>query len=332
MKKKFLNPFLLGAIALGVISVFLVMKYLDAHTADLKRANDERIAALRREFEDKLKSGGNVVLDKKPERPVVYAKQPIAANQRIEAVLVEIKQTPKELIANGLQSVEEVAGKFASKPIEIGEPLTTGNVTAEAQTMSQRLTPGLRAVSLPVLSQANVSGGFIASGDRVDLLFTYPEPGVPGLRTVTALQNVRVLWVPGSPVETKQTAGLAPAQAQISSGGVTFEVTPSEAEILTNMTTIRGGVFSVVLRSKTDESMVRTPGQRQSEFLENPGAVQRKSDRSQAQTREFLKQLEERRAQAQAQEAAASSTNAAPAVEAAAPTAPASAPTGESPQ
>ncbi len=40
--------------------------------------------------------------------------------------------------------------------------------------MSQRISPGMRALSLPDLQCANVNdtGGFVVDGDRVDLLYT----------------------------------------------------------------------------------------------------------------------------------------------------------------
>ena len=80
--------------------------------------------------------------------------------------------------------------------------------------MSQRITPGMRAVSLPVFNaEVNFTGGFIVDGDKVDLLLPSTPDGTHPVNTQMVMQNVNVLYVPGPPIKTDKTDRRQPGSA-----------------------------------------------------------------------------------------------------------------------
>jgi Flp pilus assembly protein CpaB len=289
VKKKNINPMLLGAIALGLVSFYLVYKAFQNQQADSERKTNEAIAKAM------ASQGSNqpVILEKKPERPVVYAAQPIAAGQKIEVAGLKIQSTPTELLPGALSTFDEAVGKYASKSIGVGEALTANNVSTQAQRMSMRLKPGMRAMALPVFNtpETNSTGGFAMDGDYVDLLLTFNDAGVS--RTIIVLQNLRILYNPVGQ-RSEQTDGIAPAAAPGSPPMVTFEVTPQQAEMLVQITGT--GAFHMVLRSSEDKAVVRTRGYSSQEFFDNPRAVQTRALKSQLGVDEALRQLREKEA------------------------------------
>lgn len=129
------------------------------------------------------------------------------------------------------QSREEVVGRVALTDLVAGEPLRRERLARpdELRAVSYRITPGLRAVTVPIDVENSV-GGFIRQGDWVDVLASFPLPG--GARISKAiLQRVRLLIVDRTYLGDGE--GEIPAdQAHARVGMVTFEVTPSQAEKL----------------------------------------------------------------------------------------------------
>jgi Flp pilus assembly protein CpaB len=175
---------------------------------------------------------------------------------RISTAVYEKKMTPVQILPDAFTDKNDIVGWVATRKIERGDPLTPRNIGKTLPYLSQRITPGMRMISLPVFNaSANSTGGFVVDGDRVDLLYT------TGPITQVALQNVKVAFVPGPTMRSDQTEGISPAPAPDERLAVTFEVTPEEAEMLTNLSNggPGSGSFSMILRSRseTQESKVK---------------------------------------------------------------------------
>src|SRR5437762_14355475 len=107
----------------------------------------------------------------------------------------------------------------------------------------------MRAMSLPVFNsgEINATGGFALDGDYVDLLYTYNDASTNASRTMTILQNVKILYNPTG-ARNEQTDGIMPAPGPGSTPVVTFEVTPTQAETLVQLISL-GGSFRMILRN-----------------------------------------------------------------------------------
>lgn len=84
-------------------------------------------------------------------------------------------------------------GQLARVPIPAGEPIRRDSFAeAETRSVSQRLAPGMRAVSIRV-NVESAAGGFILPGDRVDVVHTETRPGFAQAISTVVASNVRVL-------------------------------------------------------------------------------------------------------------------------------------------
>lgn len=140
-------------------------------------------------------------------------------------------------------------GAIVRDPILAGEPITTRKIVrgGEGGYLSVVLTPGKRAVAVPV-SADTTAGGFILPGDRVDVLSTRdaPLPSAGGGRVIvgeTVLRNVRVLALDQKTAADKDAKTMVAATA-------TLEVSAAEAEALASAKA--GGPVTLALRAYTD--------------------------------------------------------------------------------
>jgi pilus assembly protein CpaB len=145
----------------------------------------------------------------------------------------------------------DLVGAVARMAIAKGEPITTGKLVkpGEQGFMAAMLTPGYRAVSIPISAQT-AAAGFILPNDRVDVLATRALPTAPGaqgeqVRSDVILEDVRVLAIDQ---KFRAEAG-APAPAV---GGVaTLELSPRDAETLAMAEKM--GTVSLALRGIENE-------------------------------------------------------------------------------
>ncbi len=142
-----------------------------------------------------------------------------------------------------------VEGAIVRDPILVGEPITPRKIVrgGEGGYLSVVLTPGKRAMSVPVTSDTAV-GGFILPGDGVDVLSTRDAPAAGdagGKVTVaeTVLQNIRVLALDQATAAEKDAKSIVAATA-------TLEVGPVEAETLARAKA--DGPITLALRGYTD--------------------------------------------------------------------------------
>ena len=133
----------------------------------------------------------------------------------------------------------------ATQTIRAGDVLTVGAVSdfGANVTIGSTLAPGSRAVAIRVNAETAV-GGFVAPGDRVDIVLT--EGRGDGLRTGIILQNIRVL-------ATDQNADATGGAAR-TARTITVEVSSRDAQVLTLAQ--QAGLLSLALRQGAEEGDV----------------------------------------------------------------------------
>ncbi|MFW6125349.1 MAG: Flp pilus assembly protein CpaB [Pirellulales bacterium] len=96
-------------------------------------------------------------------------------------------------------SPQQIVGRILRKSVAAGEPFLTSNLYAAGlgPNLADRLTPGYRAVTVPIHDSAAV-GGFAAPGTLVDVVFRGSPPARSGEAnlpeaTFTLLEGVEVL-------------------------------------------------------------------------------------------------------------------------------------------
>jgi Flp pilus assembly protein CpaB len=229
-------------------------------------------------------------------RPVLYATQPVEPGTRISAAFFEKKQTPKDILPDAYTDGNDIVGWFAIRKIEKGDPLTPRNVGKSLPYLSQRIDPGMRAISLAVFNaELNNTGGFIVDGDRVDLMLTRWSAADAAVlpNTSMVMQNLRVLYVPGPQIKTDQTDGITPATPPGDAVAVTFEVTPEQAQALLYMTHIKNAQFSMILRARKDNSEIKIKPFATEDYQGDYHNVQtRVVDRSMQRVQELSQQIE----------------------------------------
>ena len=154
---------------------------------------------------------------------------------------------PDSYVLNGPRSDEEMIGAVVRSRIAAGEPITDGAVVKPLDRgfLAAVLSPGMRAVSVPINATSSHSG-LIFPGDRVDLILTQSLIGSDegAIRRVseTVLSDIRIIAM-GSDTSDDPVEGQSNERAKTA----TFEVTPRQAEEVTLLTEL--GKLSLSLRS-----------------------------------------------------------------------------------
>jgi pilus assembly protein CpaB len=151
----------------------------------------------------------------------------------------------------GPRTPDAFAGWVVKNPVAAGEPITEEKIVAPGDRgfLAAVLTPGMRAISVPVTVTSGISG-FIFPGDRVDLVLSYPVPSPTGSQgdgtksyehkaSQTVLRDVRVIGI-------DQRLDGKPGEAAVAHTA-TLEVTPKQGEIIALASEI--GKVSLTLRS-----------------------------------------------------------------------------------
>jgi pilus assembly protein CpaB len=163
---------------------------------------------------------------------------------------------PKDLVEEayfieGKMDANQLAGSVVRSAIAAGQPVVQGALIKPGDRgfLAAALSPGMRAVTVPVSIQSSVAG-FIFPGDRVDLMLTQSVAGggdgVPLKVSETILKNLRVL------ATDQRTNVVGPDGQPVvqTYSNVTIEVTPTMAEKISVAQTI--GAISLSLRSIAD--------------------------------------------------------------------------------
>ncbi|XUU59343.1 Flp pilus assembly protein CpaB [Erythrobacter sp. HA6-11] len=186
---------------------------------------------------------------------VLIAQRALPTGTIITADALGFQQWPEELMQDayfldGEADVNQLLGTVVRHPVTAGEPVTQGSLVSPGDRgfLAAALTPGMRAITVPVSAMTGVAG-FVFPGDRVDMMLTQTVQGADGQAlkaTETVLRNLRVL-------ATDQMTEQQTVEGKTVVRGfktVTLEVTPKIAEKIAVAQTI--GTLSLVLRSIAD--------------------------------------------------------------------------------
>jgi pilus assembly protein CpaB len=150
-------------------------------------------------------------------------------------------------------SLEQLVGTVVRNPITAGQPITKGALVSPGDRgfLAAALSPGMRAISLPISTKSGVSG-FVFPGDRVDIFLTQKVPADygPEMRVAeTILRNVRVLATDQRSSSSKDKDGNTIVENYKL---ITVEATPRMAEQLTVAQSL--GSISFSLRALADNA------------------------------------------------------------------------------
>ncbi len=201
---------------------------------------------------------------------VVVAAQDIPFGRVVEATQLQVLNWPKSSLPPGaftdpadLLPASGTEPRRAKAPIARGQIMLASTVSnfGDKVTIVQSLGPNTRAIAIKVEAETSV-GGFVTPGDRVDVILTQGKG--EGLRTVTIIQNVRIIGVDQQADEDKD----APAVART----VTLEVTPEDSQKLALAQ--KAGTLSLTLRTLEDEAQQELASISLRDVLREPEAVE----------------------------------------------------------
>ncbi len=199
-----------------------------------------------------------VEVEERPAVRILAARRDVEIGEGISAADLYWQAWPDEALAPGYivenrgQTIADFAGSVVRAPISQGEPITGRRLVqpGDAGFMAAVLTPGMRAVAVPISAETG-AGGFILPNDRVDVIVSFEEE-TEGRRGAgrafvarTIVENARVLAIDQS--------FSSEADDEVAVGETaTLELTPDQARAVS--VAVARGEIALVLRSLTDNS------------------------------------------------------------------------------
>ena len=191
---------------------------------------------------------------------ILVARKALAVGTIIDAESLAYQPWPKELMQSAYYTegtpdsdITKLLGTVVRNPVTAGQPLTRGALVGPKDRgfLAAALSPGMRAVTVPVTAASGVAG-FIFPGDRVDVVLTQNVEGGgdgPKLKvSETIVRNVRVLAT-DQRIDSKDEDGKIEVKTF---ANVTMEVTPRIAEKIAVAQSV--GTLSLSLRSIADNA------------------------------------------------------------------------------
>jgi len=178
--------------------------------------------------------------------PVVVAASDIAANTRISAEMLVVKNVSQgDLLSGAFTTTEGLVGQVTREALVPGEQVLSTSVQSSttSNSVAGLLDSGQRAVSVGISSLIG-AGGNIRPGDFVDVILIVevkPENADPNAGgtsdqySATIVQNVEVLAIDTERAAASANASTDPDQAKdenAAASTVTFAVTTSQGEVL----------------------------------------------------------------------------------------------------
>jgi len=172
----------------------------------------------------------------KPAPMVLVAKTDLPAGQFVRPENLRWQPWPEDGIAEAYigpdkAKLEDFVGAVVRTGLVAGEPVVDGKLVRPGDRgfMAAVLSPGKRAVTVPVTLSSGVAG-FIFPGDRVDVLMTEviqeekDKDGKERRATETVLTDIRVLAVDQRADDQKKEVAIAKT--------ATLEVSSKQAEVV----------------------------------------------------------------------------------------------------
>jgi pilus assembly protein CpaB len=189
---------------------------------------------------------------------ILVAKKPLPVGTIVDAESFTFQPWPAELMQQAYYSegapdadAGKLIGMVVRNAITAGQPLTRGSLVGPQDRgfLAAALSPGMRAVTVPVNDNSGVAG-FVFPGDRVDMVLTQTVAGGgdgPALKvSETIIRNLRVLATEQR-TDSKGEDGKPVVKTY---SNVTLEVTPKIAEKVAVAQSL--GQLSLALRSLAD--------------------------------------------------------------------------------
>ncbi|HZS81941.1 MAG TPA: Flp pilus assembly protein CpaB [Stellaceae bacterium] len=234
--------FLLVAVVVSIGTVLAARSWLHSQLAAREQAPPPVVAA-------------------KPSKMVLVAKVDLPAGQFVRPENLRWQAWPDDTIPDsyvveGKGKLEDYVGAVVRSGLTAGEPIAEGRVVRPGDRgfMAAVLTPGYRAVTVPVTPSSGIAG-FVFPGDRVDVILTLtiePQTGKDGQKegverraSETVLSDIRVLAVDQRADDQKHEVAVAKT--------ATLEVTPKQAEIIAVISEM--GKISLSLRSLAQDTL-----------------------------------------------------------------------------
>jgi len=212
------------------------------------------------------------VVEQVPSERILVARRDVSPGKFIDSAvdLDWINATPEmkdaDVIREGVMKKSDFNGGVVRRALKAGKPVAPDEITkaGDGGFLSAVLEPGMRAVAIAVTATTGAAG-FIAPGDRVDLIVTHriktsrmEANGDDTVISETFVRDVRVVAVDQSLDTPENKAAVAK--------NVTVEVDENQAEQIA--VGIEMGKISLSLRS----SLTSAPGE------EDPHKATRTSD------------------------------------------------------
>jgi len=162
-------------------------------------------------------------------KQVLIASADIPAREKITDSMFHAETRPESALQpDSISDPAKAVGGLALVTIPAGSQLTASEIGTNASlALPVRLTPGMRAVSIPIDQVKGVSG-LVQPGDRVDVIAIPPRAGDTPPKAVTILRGIRVLAI-GSQLENPSAT---PSPQEQGATTVTLEVNPKQANLL----------------------------------------------------------------------------------------------------
>ena len=183
------------------------------------------------------------------ERSVIVARDDLPEGSELTRDRVATRDMPVRFTHESALPASDwsrIAGRRLDRDIAAGRAILPAHVrTTERARLAGRITPGDRAITIPVSGGAEIAG-LLTPGDRLDLMLTHRNDGER--ETVPLLADIPIL-----------AAGTQFGDAGASRGpgrydDLTLAVSPLEAARITHALAI--GDIHVVLRADTDNAPV----------------------------------------------------------------------------
>lgn len=163
-------------------------------------------------------------------KSILVASKDIPARMKITPDMLAKTQRPSSEVEPGaLDEPRQAEGDIALITIPAGSTLTSTKVgQPSAVGLTVRLTPGMRALSIPV-DRVKAISGLLQPGDRVDVLAAIPRAPGTQPRAVTIIRGALVLAINS----TLETAGATPSPDSANLVTVTLGISAEQADLLT---------------------------------------------------------------------------------------------------
>ena len=217
-----------GAIAAGGVGIWFGDRHLEQRAIEVEKALREDHAT----------------------RQVIVASGDLAAGDRLAEDNVALREVPATYVhedavpGNGWG---RLAGGRLRTDIAAGKAILESHIREDVETrLAERLSPGDRAITIPVSGGGDIAG-LLNPGDRLDLMLTYRDSGER--QTVPLLDDVPIL------ATGMQFTRVGKTGARMGYDDLTVAVSPVEAARITHALAI--GEIRVVLRADTDDAPIK---------------------------------------------------------------------------